>query len=121
MHGLVWPRYIIFTLNLNSLSYRTPQITATYTECAHDTVTRCVTSRLNDRSPYANLISVTTSTASLTVSAGASLDDDNARLLYPPFMECSVDELSIGEVRELLSECRRLVEGVRELDRFYTE
>jgi len=71
-----------------------------------------------NRSPYANLISVTTSTASLTVSAGASLDDDNARLLPPP---CSVDELSIGEVRELLSECRRLVEGVRELDRFYTE
>ena len=74
-----------------------------------------------NRSPYVNLISVTTSTASLTVSAGASLDDDNARLLPPPFMECSVDELSIGEVRELLSECRRLVEGVRELDRFYTE
>ncbi|KAL9712317.1 hypothetical protein Ac2012v2_003553 [Leucoagaricus gongylophorus] len=48
VHGLVWPRYIIFTLNLNS-SYRPPQITATYTECAHDTVTRCVTSRLNEQ------------------------------------------------------------------------
>ena len=74
--------------------------------------------------PYANLTSVATSTASATVSAGALLGDDNARLLPLPkkrFMECSVDELSIGEVRELLSEYRRLVEGVRELDRFSTE
>ncbi|KAF5362430.1 hypothetical protein D9756_002756 [Leucocoprinus leucothites] len=49
--------------------------------------------------------------------------DDDARLPLPQpnkrFMECaSVDELSIGEVRELLSEYRRLVEGVRELGGF---
>jgi len=36
-------------------------------------------------------------------------------------MECSVDELSIREVGELLSEYRRLVERVRELDRFSAE
>ncbi|KAF5362449.1 hypothetical protein D9756_002739 [Leucocoprinus leucothites] len=49
--------------------------------------------------------------------------DGGVRLPLPQptkrFIECaSVDELSIGEVRELLSEYRRLVEGVRELDGF---
>ena len=71
--------------------------------------------------PYTNLISVTISTASVTALARTSLDNDNTRLLPPLFIKYSIDELSIGEVRELLSECKRLVEEVRELDRFYTK
>jgi hypothetical protein len=37
------------------------------------------------------------------------------------FMECSVDELTIGEVGELLVEYRRLAEGVRMLGGFTSE
>lgn len=44
--------------------------------------------------------------------------------LGPPnkrFMECSVEELSIREIGELLVEYRRLAEGVRALGGFAAE
>lgn len=74
--------------------------------------------------PYENLIPVTTSASTSAVTLGVSLGGNNAKLLpslKKKFMECSVDELSIREVGELLNEYRRLVERVRELDRFSGE
>jgi len=70
------------------------------------------------------LIPVTAPASTSAVTSGVSLGDNNAELLpslKKKFMECSVDELSIREVGELLSEYRRLVERVRELDRFSAE
>jgi len=71
--------------------------------------------------PYENLIPVMAPPSTSAVTSGVALGDNNAKLppsLKKKFMECSVDELSIREVGELLSEYRRIVERVSELDRF---
>jgi len=70
------------------------------------------------------LIPVTAPASTSAITSGVSLGDNNAKLLpslKKKFMECSVGELSIREVGELLTEYRRLVERVRELDRFSAE
>ena len=73
---------------------------------------------------HKDLIPVTAPASTSAITSGVSSGDNNAKLLpslKKKFMECSVDELSIREVGELLSEYRRLVERVRELDRFSAE
>ncbi|KAJ3575780.1 hypothetical protein NP233_g865 [Leucocoprinus birnbaumii] len=72
-----------------------------------------------------NPSAITKTMSSSTVVASKFGPDEKGGMLPLPkkrFMEVnSVDELSIGEVRELLAEYRRLVEGVRELGGFGLE